>query len=355
MSCPADSGNLTNGSTSLSTNGSNESSYQDGLLVSFVTPAYNEARNLPLLYEQLISVTQSLDLNWEWVVVDDHSTDETFQILTRLAQTNARVHGIRLARNSGSHAAIACGLFNVKGDCAIVLAGDLQDPPAIFSALLAEWQDGAQIVWAVRNARPQESFTNLGFSRLYYILMRHVIGMKDIPATGADCFLVDRQVITALQEFRERNVNLIALLSWMGFEQSQIFYDKLIRKHGRSGWNLEKKLKLVADSFTSFTYLPIRLMSYVGFFIAILGFIWAVFIVVDSLTHFTVPGWPSIMVVMLVLGGVQMMMMGVLGEYLWRALDESRSRPLYLIEMTTLKSRQKTRQINQNSSNSKKL
>lgn len=321
-------------------------SIQDRIIkVSLVTPAYNEASNLPLLYQQLLVVMQVLDFAWEWIVVDDHSHDQTFQVLTQLASNDPRVQGIRLARNSGSHAAIACGLYHCQGDCAIVLAGDMQDPPAIISSLLAEWESGVQIVWAVRNNRPNESLVNTAFSQLYYFLMRHIIGMKEVPTAGTDCLLVDQQVIAALQQFRERNVNLLALLSWMGFEQSQIFYDKQNRQSGKSGWNLEKKLKLVADSFTSFTYLPIRLMSYIGFLVAALGFIWAVVIVVVALTHLTLPGWPSIMVVLLVLGGLQMMMMGVLGEYLWRALDEARGRPLFLVENTTQKSRHSRRQF----------
>lgn len=322
-----------------------EKAQNQRLKISLVTPAYNEAANLPLLYEQLLAVMQGLDLIWEWIVVDDHSHDLTFQVLTELADQDPRVQGIRLARNTGSHTAIACGLYHAQGDCAIVLAGDLQDPPAIISSLLAEWESGVQIVWAVRNNRPSESLFNAIFSRLYYFLMRHVIGMKDVPATGTDCLLVDHQVIAALQQFRERNLNLLALLSWMGFEQSQIFYDKQTRQSGKSGWNLEKKLKLVADSFTSFTYLPIRLMSYIGFLVATLGFIWAIAIVVIALTHLTFPGWPSIMVVLLVLGGLQMMMMGVLGEYLWRALDEARGRPLFLVESTTQKSRRSRRRL----------
>jgi dolichol-phosphate mannosyltransferase len=141
--------------------------------------------------------------------------------------------------------------------------------------------------------------------------------------------------VDALRQFRETNVSIFALVSWMGFRQSSIAYEKKARLHGQSGWTLEKKLKLVADSVTSFTYLPIRLMSYVGFVVALIGFVYAGIVVLNALTGEPEQGWSSLMVIVLIIGGVQMLMMGVLGEYLWRALDESRRRPPYLIEATT--------------------
>jgi len=303
------------------------------LLISVVTPAYNEAANLPLLYVRLVEVMGKAGLQWEWVVVDDHSGDATFDVVRDFAQRDTRVRGIRLARNSGSHAAITCGLYNASGDGAVIMAADLQDPPETLPDLVREWQTGAQVVWAVRNRRPGESASTLGFSRLYYFLMRRFVGMKEMPATGADFFFLDRCVLDTLREFGETHVSLMALITWMGFRQSLIHYDKQERAHGSSGWTLEKKLKLVVDSITAFTYLPIRFMSYVGFAVALLGFAYATFVVVHAFTAGTaVQGWSSLMAVVLVLGGLQMLMLGVLGEYLWRVLDESRRRPRFLIE-----------------------
>lgn len=303
-------------------------------LLSVVTPAYNEAQNLPVLYERLCQVCNTLQLDWEWIVVDDHSTDDTFAVLAELARQNPDVRAVRLARNSGAHTAILCGMQRASGDCAVIMAADLQDPPETLPALIAQWQAGDQVVWAVRARREGEKVSTLGFARLYYFLMRRVIGMKEMPATGADFFLIDRRVIDGLCQFNEGNVSLMALITWMGFRQGQITYDKQARLHGKSGWNLHKKLKLVVDSVTSFSYLPIRLMSYVGFVVAFFGFLYAGLVIANAIGGQPAEGWSSLMVVVLVVGGLQMLMMGVLGEYLWRALDEARRRPRYVIEAT---------------------
>jgi glycosyltransferase involved in cell wall biosynthesis len=303
--------------------------------LSVVTPAYNEARNLPVLYERLGQVLNGQALTWEWIVVDDHSSDDTFAVMAGIAQRDSRVHAIRLARNSGSNTAVTCGLCHAGGGCAVVLAADLQDPPETLPALLDQWQAGAQVVWAVRVRREGETARTVGLSRLYYFVMRRVVGIREIPATGADFFLLDRRVLDAFRQFRESNVSIFALLTWMGFRQATVTYDKQARLHGQSGWNMGKKLKLVVDSITSFSYLPVRLMSIVGFFVAILGFLYACVVIANALAGRPPQGWASLIVVLLVIGGILMLMMGVLGEYLWRALEEARARPRFLIESET--------------------
>lgn len=310
-------------------------------MLSIVTPAYNESENLPLLYRRLQDVLSSLNIEWEWIVVDDHSRDQTFEVIRQIAAQDSRVRGVRFARNFGSHTAILCGLENAKGDCAVVMAADLQDPPETIQPLMEKWNGGAQVVWAVRAHREEEAASTVGFAKLYYFMMREIVGMKEMPSTGADFFLIDRRVIDVLFQFKETNASILALITWLGFQQDSILYDKQARHHGHSGWNLEKKLKLVVDSIASFTYLPIRLMSYIGFVIALLGFVYALIVFVNALIGKPTEGWSSLMVVVLVVGGMQMLMMGVLGEYVWRALDESRRRPRYWIEaMTPQKDRQ---------------
>src|SRR5438132_6323141 len=303
--------------------------------VSVVTPAYNEAQNLPELFERLSKVMKSMELNWEWIVVYDHSSDDTFRMLSELSHGHPQIRGFRLARNFGSHSAIACGMQRASGDCAVLMAADLQDPPEALPDLIRGWQSGNQVIWAVRIRREGEKASTLVFSRLYYWMMRHVVGMNEMPATGADFCLMDRRVVNALLQFSETNASVFALITWMGFRQKAISYVKKARLHGRSGWNLEKKLKLVIDSVTSFTYVPIRLMSYLGFLVAVIGFFYAALVVFNALHGRPPQGWTSLMVVVLVIGGIQMLMIGVLGEYVWRALDESRHRPKYLIEATT--------------------
>jgi len=304
-------------------------------MISIVTPAYNEAANLPVLYERICATMESLGLDWEWLVVDDHSEDATFEVVNGLAERDRRVRGLRFARNFGAHTAVTCGLHEARGDCVTGLAADLQDPPEVIPQLLEEWKSGAKVVWAARGLREGEKAATIGFSRAYYWLMRHVVGMKEMPATGADFFLLDRAVVDAFSRFNESNASILALLTWMGFRQATITYDKRARLHGRSGWSLQKKLKLVVDSVTSFSYVPIRFMSYLGFAVAFIGFLYAGIVILNYLRGAPVQGWSSLMVVVLLVGGIQMVMMGVLGEYLWRALDESRRRPRYIIEART--------------------
>ncbi|HJN45987.1 MAG: glycosyltransferase [Acidobacteria bacterium] len=304
--------------------------------VSIVVPAYNEARNLPLLYDRLKETMEAEHLDWEWIVVDDHSTDESFAVMSSIAARDPRVRAIRLARNYLSHTAITCGLHHCRGACAVVLAADLQDPPELIPKLLEPWRRGVKVVWAARRKRLGERATRVFVSNMFYFVMRRFVGMKGMPARGADFFLVDRQVIEGFRQFSESNVNILGLITWMGFKQETITYDKQARLHGRSAFNLEKNLKLALDAITSFTHVPIRLMSYLGFIVALGGFGFAGWVIMERLTGIDrFPGFATLMVAVLIIGGVQMLMMGVLGEYIWRALDESRRRPRFIIEATT--------------------
>jgi polyisoprenyl-phosphate glycosyltransferase len=306
--------------------------------LTVVTPAFNEAANLPLLYDRLRGVLDNIPIPWEWRIVDDHSCDRTFAVISEMASSDARVQGVRLARNSGSHLAVTCGLTQALGDCAVIMAADLQDPPELLPDLLSHWRKGAQVVWAVRQGREGERASTVTFSRLYYFLMRHVAGLHTMPARGADFFLLDRAVLDALRSFSESNTTLLGLITWMGFRQTEVSYVKEARVHGKSGWNLSKKIKLVVDSLTAFSFLPVRFMSALGITVALVGFLYALVVLANALFGAPVGGWTSLMIVVLVLGGIQLTMMGVLGEYLCRALDEARKRPRFLIEARTLPS-----------------
>lgn len=303
--------------------------------VSIVTPAFSEEKNLPLLYDRLKTVMEGLGVTWSWLVVDDHSEDRTYDVVAEIARKDPRVKCLRLARNSGSHVALVCGLHHADGECTVALAADLQDPPETIPKLLEEWRSGAQIVWAARGARAGVSKQSLMFSRAFFWTLRNVAKLKEIPESGADFFLLDRRVAQAFKQFDERNVSLFALITWMGFRQSTIYYDKEARAYGHSKWTLLRKLRLTVDSVVAFSHLPVRIMSLLGLAIALLGFTFAAFIIIDVVLGNPPAGWASTMVIILVLSGVQMMMLGVLGEYLWRTLDESRSRPLYVVEIRT--------------------
>jgi glycosyltransferase involved in cell wall biosynthesis len=298
-------------------------------VLSILTPAFNEAANLPALHARLVETMGVVGGDWEWIIVDDHSRDETFAVIEGLALRDARVRGFRLARNSGSHVAITCGLHHVDGDAAVMMAADLQDPPETLTAMLDTWRRGAQVVWAVRRAQPGEK-SHAGFAAIYYWIMRNIVGLKEMPARGADFFLIDRAVIEAFRRFPERNVSVLALITWLGFRQEYVEYDKQPRAAGRSGWTLARKITLVIDSVTSFSDFPIRLCSYGGAMLMAMALV--LFVVSLILLPTLGAGLLFLLSVFVGLAGLQLLALGIVGEYVWRALDESRRRPPYLIE-----------------------
>ncbi|MBF0094550.1 MAG: glycosyltransferase family 2 protein [Alphaproteobacteria bacterium] len=302
-------------------------------LLSIVTPTFNEERNIPVLYERLKQSLDPLDQDWEWIVVDDHSADASFAVASGIAAEDPRVRCYRLSRNSGSHAACTCGIHACDGDAAVIMASDLQDPPELIPSMVQAWLGGAQVVSAVRRRREGEKGSTIFLANLFYWIMRNVLGMAWMPATGADFMLIDRRVVAAFRRHQERNVHLFALITWMGFRQQDIFYDKQARLHGRSGWNLARRIKLAIDTVTPFSYLPIRFMSLTGVTVACGGFLYALFIIAKTLlTGREAQGWASLMVAILVIGGLIMVMLGILGEYVWRAYEEARRRPAFIVE-----------------------
>ena len=300
--------------------------------ISIVTPAYNEEENLPALYDRLAETMRASGIVWEWIIVDDCSRDRTFLVIGDIVKKNPSVRGLRFSRNFGSHAAITCGLAQCSGRAAIVLAADLQDPPETIPALLDGWRSGAKVVWAARRARFGESRSTILFARIYYWIMRNTAGMRDMPASGADFFLLDRAVIDALKAIDDKNTSVMGLITWLGFDQHVVEYDKQARMHGETGWTFSKKLKFAIDSIAGFSYFPIRFISLMGLVIAFCGFIAAAVVVYNAVVTDLVTGWASIMVALLVLNGLQMLMLGVLGEYIWRGLDETRNRPRYVVQ-----------------------
>ncbi|HLX96846.1 MAG TPA: glycosyltransferase family 2 protein [Verrucomicrobiae bacterium] len=301
--------------------------------LSLIVAAFNEEQSLPRLYERIVRLDwHALGMEIEIIFVDDHSRDRTLQILRGFAAQDSRVKWLRFSRNFGSHKAFTAGLEYATGDAAVILAADLQDPPETIPLLVDKWRAGAKVVWAVRGARAGESRLNKIFARLYYLLMRRY-AIAELPQTGADFLLMDRVVMDALRAAPERNTSLLALVQWMGFEQAQIVYTKEARQAGVSKWTFFKRIKLAVDSFVSFSYVPIRLMSLLGFCSAALGFLYALFLVIRRILYEApIEGWTSLICVVLITSGVQLIMLGVLGEYLWRTFDESRRRPRYLIE-----------------------
>lgn len=302
-------------------------------ILSIVTPAYNEAENLPRLYQRILALDwTSLGLDFELLIVDDHSSDGTRAVLADLVAKDPRVKTLRFSRNFGSHAALTAGLEHATGLAAVVLAADLQDPPETIPELVHHWRAGAATVWAVRGGREGETIRTRATARLFYALIKGMTRLP-MPPNGVDFFLIDRQVIEALRAAPERNTSLVAQIQWLGFTQHSLEYTKQARAAGRSKWTFSKRVKLAMDWVIGFSYFPIRLMSVIGLLFACTGFLYALFLIVRRFV-FTVPveGWTSLISVVLITSGVQLVMLGVLGEYLWRSFDASRQRPRFVIE-----------------------
>ena len=313
-------------------------------MISIIIPIYNEKDNLHLLYLRLVNVTNTLgNHKMEFIFVDDCSLDGTSDTLLELAEKDERVEIIRFSRNCGSHAAVSAGLQFCRGDAAVMIAADLQDPPEIIPDLIAKWEKGFTVVWGVRNNREGEKFITCAFSRLFYFLMNHLTDIKQAP-TGADVFLIDRTVIESFKQLPEKNSSVYMLIAWFGFSQTSIEYTKDKRHSGQSKWGLSKRLKLFFDSLISFSYVPLRMMSLIGVIAFLLGMSYGIFIIFNAFYEKPVEGWSSLMIVILLLGGFQMVMMGMLGEYLWRTYDEARGRPRYVIEKNTLLDEKENRQ-----------
>ncbi len=299
--------------------------------ISIITAFLNEAENLPEFKRRVLAAVSDLPDGYEIVLVDDHSTDRGASFARSWAATEANVQYVRLSRNCGSHAAFSAGLAVCRGDCAVLLAADLQDPPEVIGQLIEQWEQQFDVVWAARAERRGERWSTRLCAAAYYAVMRR-LGLPEMPRGGADFLLMDRKVIDAYNAIPEKNTSFLALVLWMGFRQTSIEYAKHTRRAGVSKWTLAKKIKLFVDSVVSFSYTPIRAASGLGLLISLIAFAMAVQVIYNALRGNPVAGYSSVMVVVLGLGGLQLLMLGILGEYLWRAFDQARGRPWYIVE-----------------------
>lgn len=300
-------------------------------LCSLVVSVFNEEENLEPLYDAVIQAVEPLNADFEMIFVDDGSTDRSYEIIKELHRRDPRVRALRFSRNFGAYAADAAGFHHARGDVAVQMAADLQDPPELLGPLLEKWREGYDIVWAVREQR-EDPFLKRLLAQAFYKLLRRV-ALPQYPERGTDGFgLLDRRVVDQYCRFKERNRLGSLLLSWSGFRQTEVPYHRPPRRAGSSKWGFAKRIEAAVDAFVSFSYLPIRLVSYLGLLISLGSFGFGAYIVVQRL-FFGVggPGWPSVMAVGLFLGGVQLVVLGVLGEYIWRIAEEVRGRPLYIV------------------------
>lgn len=303
-------------------------------LVSIVIPVYYNEMNLPDTVPMLLALEQQMPEGYQLqlVFVDDGSGDCSFDLLMQFHQENPqKIKVVKLTRNFGSMAAIQAGFMQADGDCVGVIAADLQDPPELFIEMISYWEQGIKAVFAVRKDRDEPLPQKL-FSNTYYSLIRK-FAIPNYPDGGFDFLLIDRQVVLEVNKIQEKNTNLMTLIFWLGFKSVMIPYIRKSRTKGKSRWTFRKKFKLFIDSFVSFSYFPIQLLSMVGFLVAGGAFLYGIFIFIAWL-KFGIPvqGWVPMMILLSITSGIQMTMLGVLGEYLWRVLDETRKRPHFIID-----------------------
>lgn len=301
--------------------------------LSVVVPIYFNELNIPDTVPQLLALQAQLPgFELEIVFVDDGSKDRSLALLLEHARAHPGVIRIvKLTRNFGAMSAVQAGLAVATGDCVGVIAADLQDPPEMLVEMVAHWERGTKVVFAVRADR-EETRGQKFFAGAYYALIRK-FALPDYPSGGFDFFLVDRQVLTEVNYIREKNTNLMSLIFWLGYHPVMIPYVRRSRKKGRSRWTLAKKVKLFIDSFVAFSYAPIRFLSATGLVFALLGFLYAGLVFFDAVVNgIPVKGYAPTIIIVAVASGVQMLMLGILGEYLWRTLDETRRRPPFVID-----------------------
>lgn len=302
--------------------------------LSLLIPVLNEEENIVPLIEAVDAAFKAdQDTELEFVFVDDGSSDATFSIVADIAKRDLRVKIIRLSRNFGSHPALLAAFTYCTGDAAAYLAADLQDPPSVLCEMLKQWRCGFPVVWGQRITRDEPLSQRL-FARVYYQLMRRY-ALPQIPSGGLDTCMIDRRVIDSIVSMREKNTSIFGLILWSGFSQAFVSYERSPRQRGVSRWTLGKKIKLVVDSFVAFSFVPIRLVTYLGLTFAFLGFGYGVFTIIRAMLGLTeVAGWASLITVVVFLSGVQLLMLGIVAEYLWRTFDESRGRPPFLVHET---------------------
>jgi len=298
---------------------------------SIVIPIFNESGNIPELYSRLREVMETTGEDWELVMVDDGSRDESREMIRELADEDPRVRPVIFARNFGHQIAVTAGLDYSRGEAVIIIDADLQDPPEVILDLIAKWKEGYQVVYAVRSKREGETWFKLFTAAAFYRLIQRITDVN-IPMDTGDFRLLDRKVVEVMGEMRERHRFLRGMSVWVGFDQTGVEYERAERYAGETKYPLSKMIRFASDAITSFSYFPLQLAMYLGFFAAGLSTIAIPIVIVLRLAGWhAFQGQASTLIAVLFLGGVQLISLGILGEYVGRLYDEAKGRPLYIV------------------------
>jgi polyisoprenyl-phosphate glycosyltransferase len=303
-----------------------------GQLISILVPVYNESPNIMEFYFRITRVLNKTGYGYELIFINDGSNDDTLDKLYGLRDKDQRIKIIDLSRNFGKEIALTAGLDHCRGEAVIPIDADLQDPPEVIPELIAKWEEGYDVVYATRTRRDGDSRMKKITAHLFYRFIKKLTPIP-IPKDTGDFRLMSRKVVDALKELREHHRFMKGLFSWVGFRQTNVVYRREPRYAGKTKFNYWKLWNFAVEGITSFSFLPLQLATYIGFGISLLAIAFAIYLFVSTLINGNpVPGYPSLMVAILFFGGVQLMTMGVIGEYVGRIYDESKRRPLYFVQ-----------------------
>ncbi len=302
---------------------------------SIIAPVHNEEPVLEELHRRIAEVMEQTGEPWELVLVDDGSTDKSAELIAQLHQKDERVKGLSLSRNYQFQIAVTAGLDHCRGDAVILIDADLQDPPELILEMIAKWREGYDVVYGVRQDREGETWFKKATAKAFYRLINSITHI-DIPVDTGDFRLMDRRVVEAISRMPERNRFLRGMVSWVGFKQTGVYYKREPRYAGATKFTVRKMTRFAMDAITGFSYAPLQLATWIGFFVAILSVLAIVVVILLRLFGPSDPllGQATTLVTVLFLGSVQLISLGIIGEYLGRIYDEVKGRPLYLIDQS---------------------
>ena len=301
--------------------------------LSVIIPIYNEEANLPILYQRLTDVAKALGVTYELIFINDGSKDRSAEMLIDLSRNDSHCRYIILSRNFGHQIAVSAGLDRAKGKRVVIIDADLQDPPELIEQLWQKMDEGFEVVYAKRRKRPGESWMKLLTAKVFYRLLASITSVS-IPVDTGDFRLMDAKVVQYLKQMPEQHKFLRGQISWIGFRQTYVEYDRQTRAGGVTGYTYAKMLRFALDGITSFSDFPLKLATIMGFTISGVAFLMLLYALYGKLiSQSTVDGWASIIVSILFLGGVQLLTIGIIGEYIGRLSQNVKNRPLYLVDI----------------------
>ena len=301
--------------------------------ISVIIPVFNETEVIDVTYKRMKSVMDGIEMEYELIFVNDGSRDDTEHKIAGYAKKDKTVKLLSFSRNFGHQCAISAGMDYASGDAVVVIDADLQDPPELIPKMIKKWQEGYEVVYGKRLKRKGETLFKKATAKLFYRTLKHLTSV-DIPVDTGDFRLIDRKVCDVFRRLQEKNRFIRGLVSWIGFRQTYVEYVREERLAGEPKYPLKKMMRFAMDGILSFSYIPLKIASFLGFLISGLSFLYLIFVLIQKLFYPAglVPGWTSIVAVLLIFNGIILILLGVIGEYIGRIYDEVRNRPLYIID-----------------------